>query len=100
MTDSKGIGATGTNTWKNKALASLDRALGTWNFTGHHPYFSGRTIRGGELAEPVREFTIAGELLAMLAAVSEAGSEPRWVPFGGSVSTPPLLIGELAVSGT
>jgi PmbA protein len=61
---------------------------------------SGRTIRGGELAEPVREFTIAGELLAMLAAVREAGSEPRWVPFGGSVSTPPLLIGELAVSGT
>jgi PmbA protein len=61
---------------------------------------SGRVIRGGELAEPVREFTIAGELLAMLGAVREAGAEARWVPFGGSVSTPPLLIAELAVSGT
>lgn len=61
---------------------------------------SGRAIRGGALAEPVREFTIAGELVAMLAAVAAAGAEPRWVPFGGSVSTPPLLIAELAISGS
>jgi PmbA protein len=61
---------------------------------------SGRAIRDGALAEPVREFTIAGELVAMLRAVSAAGSVARWVPFGGSVSTPPLLVAELAVSGT
>lgn len=61
---------------------------------------SGRVIRGGALAEPVREFTIAGELVGMLGAVSAAGAEPRWVPFGGSVSTPPLLIGEMAISGS
>jgi len=61
---------------------------------------SGRTIRDGQLAEPVREFTIAGELVAMLGAVSAAGAESRWVPFGGSVSTPPLLIAEMAISGS
>ncbi len=61
---------------------------------------SGRAIRGGELAEPLREFTIAGDLVSMLAAVTAAGSESRWVPFGGSVSTPPLLIGEMAISGS
>jgi PmbA protein len=61
---------------------------------------SGRMIRGGQLAEPVREFTIAGELVAMLGAVSAAGAQPRWVPFGGSVSTPPLLIAEMAISGS
>jgi PmbA protein len=61
---------------------------------------SGRAIRGGSLAEPVREFTIAGDLVSMLAAVTAAGSESRWVPFGGSVSTPPLLIGEMAISGS
>lgn len=61
---------------------------------------SGRMIRGGQLAEPVREFTIAGELVAMLGAVSAAGAEPHWVPFGGSVSTPPLLIAEMAISGS
>ncbi len=61
---------------------------------------SGRAIRGGELAEPLREFTIAGELLPMLQAVQAAGAEARWVPFGGSVKTPPLLIAELAISGS
>lgn len=61
---------------------------------------SGRVIRDGRIAEPVREFTIAGELVAMLSAVSAAGSEARWVPFGGSVSTPPLLIAEMAISGS
>jgi PmbA protein len=61
---------------------------------------SGRAIRAGELAEPLREFTIAGDLISMLGAVRAAGDEARWVPFGGSVSTPPLLIGELAVSGS
>lgn len=61
---------------------------------------SGRIIRDGQLAEPVREFTIAGELVAMLGAVRAAGSRPRWVPFGGSVSTPPLLIAEMAISGS
>jgi PmbA protein len=61
---------------------------------------SGRAIRGGELAEPVREFTIAGDLVGMLGAVRAAGAEARWVPFGGSVSAPPLLIGEMAISGS
>jgi PmbA protein len=61
---------------------------------------SGRAIRGGEKAEPLREFTIASDLVSMLRAVRTAGSEPRWVPFGGSVSTPPLLIAEMTVSGS
>lgn len=61
---------------------------------------SGRVIRNGQLAEPVREFTIAGELVGMLSAVSAAGVEARWVPFGGSVSTPPLLVAEMAISGS
>jgi PmbA protein len=61
---------------------------------------SGRAIRGGERAEPLREFTIASDLVSMLRAVRTAGSEPRWVPFGGSVSAPPLLIGEMTVSGS
>ncbi|HET8862983.1 MAG TPA: metallopeptidase TldD-related protein, partial [Solirubrobacterales bacterium] len=61
---------------------------------------SGRAIRDGERAEPLREFTIASDLVSMLRAVRAAGSTPRWVPFGGSVSTPPLLIGEMTVSGS
>ena len=36
----------------------------------------------------------------MLSAVTEAGSEDRWVPFGGSVKAPPLLIAEMAIGGS
>jgi PmbA protein len=61
---------------------------------------AGRRIKGGELADPVREFTIASDLVAMLSAVAASGSESRWVPFGGSVRTPPLLISEMTVSGS
>ncbi len=61
---------------------------------------SGQAIRDGALAEPLREFTIAGDLLTLLGAVEAVGAEARWVPFGGSVRTPPLLIGALAVSGS
>ena len=56
---------------------------------------SGRDDQRGELADPVREFTIAGDLLETLAAVRAVGSEPRWVPFGGSVHSAPLLVGEM-----
>jgi len=60
---------------------------------------SGRAIAGGDLAQPLREFTIASDLVSMLRAVRAAGAEARWVPFGGSVRTPPLLVGEMTVSG-
>lgn len=61
---------------------------------------SGLAIRGGELAEPLREFTIASDLVSMLKAVGAAGADARWVPFGGSVSTPSLLVGAMTVAGS
>jgi PmbA protein len=60
---------------------------------------TGKAIRGGALAEPLREFTIAGDLLSTLAAVQAVGSEVRWVPFGGSVHSTPILVGEMAIGG-
>lgn len=60
---------------------------------------SGREIHAGELAGPLREFTIASDLVSMLGAVRAAGAQARWVPFGGSVSTPPLLIDEMTIAG-
>jgi PmbA protein len=61
---------------------------------------TGKAIREGALAEPLREFTIAGDLLATLAAVQAVGSESRWVPFGGSVYSAPILVGEIAIGGS
>jgi PmbA protein len=60
---------------------------------------SGRLIEDGELAAPVRELTIASDLVSMLRGVRAVGSEARWVPFGGSVHTAPVLIDEMTVSG-
>lgn len=61
---------------------------------------SGRVIRTGEPAEPLREFTIAGDLVSMLRGVCAVGADSRWVPFGGSVKTPSLLVGEMTVAGS
>jgi PmbA protein len=60
---------------------------------------SGRLIEGGAAGAPVRELTIASDLVSMLKAVREVGSGARWVPFGGSVKAPPILVGEMSVSG-
>jgi PmbA protein len=60
---------------------------------------SGRLIEGGEPGTPVRELTIASDLVSMLKAVRAVGAHARWVPFGGSVKAAPVLIAEMSVSG-
>jgi hypothetical protein len=37
----------------NTELALLDRAVGTWNVTGSHPYLAGRTLRGSVTFERI-----------------------------------------------
>jgi PmbA protein len=60
---------------------------------------TGRLISDGELGSPVREVTIASDLVSMLTAVRALGADARWLPFGGSVKAPALLIAEMAVGG-
>jgi PmbA protein len=60
---------------------------------------TGRLIENGELGRPVRETTIASDLVSMLKAVQAVGGPGRWVPFGGSVRSAPVLIAEMQVSG-
>jgi PmbA protein len=61
---------------------------------------SGRLIENGELGAPVREITIASDLVSMLRGVSAVGGDPRWIPLGGSVQAVPLLVQEMSVSGS
>jgi PmbA protein len=61
---------------------------------------TGRLIEGGELGRPAREMTIASDLVSMLRAVRAVGSQRRWAPFGGSMLAAPVLIAEMAVSGS
>ena len=61
---------------------------------------TGILIEGGVLGRPVREITIASDLVSMLKAVRAVGSEARWVPFGGSVKAVPLLLEEMSIGGS
>jgi PmbA protein len=61
---------------------------------------TGRLIENGELGTPVREITIASDLVTMLKGVRGVGSSPRWVPFGGSVKAAPVLLAQMSVSGS
>ncbi|HVN51843.1 MAG TPA: metallopeptidase TldD-related protein, partial [Acidimicrobiales bacterium] len=58
----------------------------------------GRMIRGGQVAEPVREVTIASTLQRMLLGIEAVGADLEWLPSGtGSVS---LVIGDIAIGGS
>jgi PmbA protein len=57
----------------------------------------GVLIRGGELAAPVREVTIASTVPRMLLDVVEVGSDLTWLP--GAAAGLTLLVGEMALSG-
>ena len=53
-------------------------------------------IRGGELADPLREMTIASTIPDMLRAVEACGNDLR---FFSSVGAPSVLISEMTVAG-
>ena len=58
---------------------------------------AGIWIRNGELAEPVQEINVSGNLLEMFANIDAVGSDAQW--FGGT-SAPTLRMSRLTVSGT
>ena len=60
---------------------------------------SGVLIESGRLTTPVREVTLAGDIIGMLGRVRALGDDARWVP-GGSVLTPSVVIAGMAVGGT
>jgi len=57
----------------------------------------GLMVRGGELAEPVREITIASSLQRLLLDVTAVGGDGEWLPSGDFVPT--LVIADVAVGG-
>ncbi len=60
---------------------------------------AGHLIESGRLTVPVREVTIAGDILSMLKAIEAVGDDCRWIPFGGSIHAPTVLVGKMTVSG-
>jgi PmbA protein len=60
----------------------------------------GHLIEAGRRGRPVREVTIASDILSLLGNVVDRAGDARWIPFGGSVLTPSLAIADVTVSGT
>ena len=58
---------------------------------------NGIWIRDGELAEPVQEITVAGNMLDMLAGIDAVGDD---LDFRGSLGAPTVRFAELTVSGS
>ncbi len=92
----------------DEILASVPEALFVQSVSGLHSGtnpvsgdFSvgaeGLMVRGGSLAEPVREVTIASTLQRMLHDIVHVGADLRWLPGGAAGMT--LLIGEMSMSG-
>ncbi len=57
---------------------------------------AGLWIEGGEVAHPVEEITIAGNLADMLVAIDAVGSDLLWL---SPVAAPPLRVARMTVAG-
>ncbi len=60
---------------------------------------TGLAVRGGELAEPFREATVASTILDVLRSIVAIGSDLRFYPFGGALGGSTLLVSEMSVGG-
>ncbi len=60
---------------------------------------TGHRIRRGELAEPLREITLAGNALNFLKQVVILGEDLLFLPFEGSLGAPTMAIEGVMVSG-
>lgn len=60
---------------------------------------TGHLIEGGALGRPVREVTIASDLLSLLGNITDLAGDARWIPFGASVLTPAVAVADVTVSG-
>jgi PmbA protein len=58
----------------------------------------GLMVKGGELAEPIREATVASTLQRLLLDISAVGADLEWLPDGSGGVT--LVIPDVALSGT
>jgi PmbA protein len=57
----------------------------------------GQMIRDGQLAEPVREATVASTIQRLLLDIRAVGAEREWTPSG--TATSPLVIDDVTLSG-
>jgi PmbA protein len=60
---------------------------------------TGHWIEKGQLTRPVKELTVAGNVIALMKKVAAVASDLRFVFAGGFIGSPTVLIEELPVGG-
>jgi PmbA protein len=94
---------------RDELVASVGTGLLVESMTGLHSGVNavsgdfsvgaeGVMIRDGQLAEPVREVTIASTIQRLLLDLEAVGSDLEWLPGGTGAAT--LVIGNVSLSGT
>ena len=100
----------GRTTPRDEIVAGIDQGVLVTDAVGVHSGanpvsgefsvgISGVLIEGGRLTTPVREVTLAGDIIGMLKGIRALGDDARWVPVG-SVLTPSVLIEGMAIGGS
>jgi len=56
-------------------------------------------IENGNLSYPVKEVTIATDILSFCRSIKKVGNDLRFIPVGGYVGSPSLLVRNVTVSG-
>ena len=90
-------------------VSSIDLGLYVNGFSGLHSGVNsvsgdfsvgadGLMIRGGSLAEPVREITLASTIQRLLLDVVEVGGDLEWLSSGDAAAS--LVIGDVSMSGS
>ncbi|HMD47264.1 MAG TPA: TldD/PmbA family protein [Acidimicrobiales bacterium] len=90
-------------------LAAVGEGLYVQSITGVHSGVSvvsgdfsvgaeGLLIRGGHLAQPVREITVASTLQRMLQSIQFIGADLEWLP--GVAAGQTLAVGDMQISGS
>jgi len=100
----------GPTTPRDEIIAAVERGVLVTNAVGVHSganpvtgHFSiginGLLIEDGRLTSPVREVTLAGDIVGMLKSVVALGDDARWIPMG-SILTPSVVIEGMSIGGT
>jgi PmbA protein len=95
---------------RDKLLAEAGDALLVQDFHGVHSGanpisgdfsvgVTGRLLKNGAAAQPVKEVTIAAPMLDILKGVVAVADDLRWLPFGGSFGGATTLVSEMTVAG-
>lgn len=59
----------------------------------------GLYVEGGEVAYPVENFVVSGNLLELLSRVVAVGADFEWVPSGGIIGAPTVAVEALSFAG-